>query len=183
MEIINITDEEKNRSYEFAEKIIKNNNQFNRFAKSIDTQIKRTYIGKLAEYVFFHYLISKNILVKEGDMFVIYEGAENADEADFRTKNGNTIDIKTASLPFHKRIMIPLSKAHLVKDYYVGIKLHFNTSNNEIIDPFDISKATIYGYIERETIMSQPSRDFGEGFCKSYLLSDLKPLEVLINKF
>ena len=40
----------------------------------------------------------------EGDMFEIFEGQENADTYDFVTPCKKSIDIKTASLPFHSRI-------------------------------------------------------------------------------
>lgn len=180
----NITSEEIDRSYQFAKNIIEQNNQYNRFEKSIQTQVNRTYIGKLAEYVFLHYLHEEGKDVKEGDMFEIYEGAENADDADFTLKDGRTIDIKTASLPFHQRIMIPITQLHLKKDLYVGVKLNFlDTNRYGILDHTKISTATIHGYIERETIVTMPTQNFGEGDCKAYLLTNLKPITNLIEEF
>ena len=53
---LNITQEEKTRSLNFATEIITGGNQFDRFNQSIATQITRTYVGKLAEYIFLHFL-------------------------------------------------------------------------------------------------------------------------------
>jgi hypothetical protein len=181
---INIKSEEIHRSYQFAKDIIEQNNQYNRFDKSMQTQINRTYIGKLAEYVFLHYLQELGKDVEEGDMFKIYDGAENADDADFTLKDGRTIDIKTASLPFHQRIMIPISQLHLKKDIYVGIKLNFlDTDRYGILNYTKIENASIYGYIEREIIAATPTQNFGEGDCKAYLLNNLKTINNIIQGF
>jgi hypothetical protein len=181
---INIKTEEIHRSYKFAKDIIEQNNQYNRFDKSIQTQINRTYIGKLAEYVFLHYLQELGKDITEGHMFEIYDGVENADDSDFILKDGRTIDIKTASLPFHQRIMIPISQLHLKKDIYIGIKLNFlETNRYGILNYTKIDNANIYGYIEREIIAATNTQNFGEGDCKAYLLNDLKPINNIIHKF
>lgn len=179
---VNITQEEKTRCLNFANTIITGGNQFDRFNKSLDTQISRTYIGKLAEYIFLHFLQSRNITATETDMFEIFNGAENADSFDFLLPNGESIDIKTASLSFHKRIMIPISQWHLRKDYYVGIKLNFKTNTN-ITDPNNIETATIFGYIDRATLENQQMQNFGEGDCKAYPLKDLLDIETLIKLY
>lgn len=184
MIIRKITSEEIERSYQFATDIITQNNQYNRFQKDAQVQIKRTYIGKLAEYSFLHYLQELGKNVDEGDMFKIYEGAENADDADFILKDGRTIDIKTASLPLHKRIMIPLTQLHLKKDLYVGVKLNFlDTNKSGILDHTKINNAIIHGYIEREVIVATETQNFGEGNCKPYMLSNLKPIINILEKF
>jgi len=181
--IIEITKEEKGRCLEFARSIISRGNQFNRFNQSSNTQINRTYIGKLAEYIFLHFLHSQGVEYAEGDMFEIFEGEENVDTYDFITARNKTIDIKTASLPFHKRIMIPVSQFHLSKDFYVGIKLNFLNVNDREIDPMNISHCKIHGFIERSIMESQPTQYFGESNCKAYLLDSLKPISQLIAKF
>jgi len=176
---LNVTHEEKTRSFDFAEEIIFGRNQFNRFSQTVEIQVIRTYVGKLAEYLFLHFLQSRKIEVKEGDMFQIFEGSENSDTFDFLLPNGHSIDIKTASLPFHQRIMVPITQFHLIKDYYVGIKLNFlNTS--PIIQPFSINTAIIYGYINRAGLETAPTYNFGEGDCKAYFLKDLIDIEHLI---
>ncbi len=179
---LNITQEEKTRSLNFATEIITGGNQFDRFNQSVATQITRTYVGKLAEYIFLHFLQSRNINVNEGDMFEIFEGAENADTFDFLLPNGQSIDIKTASLPFHKRIMVPISQFHLRKDFYVGIKLNFITSSNRI-NPNNINTAIIHGYVDRATLENQPTQNFGEGNCKAYPLVNLLDIEQLIRMY
>ena len=181
--ILKITNEEKTRCLNFANEIIKGGNQFNRFNKSKSTQINRTYVGKLAEYVFLHFLNNNGIEYKEGDMFQIFEGQENADTYDFITPNNKSVDVKTASLPFHKRIMVPSSQFHLRKDFYVGIKLNFNNTEGHNIDPMDIETCQICGYIERSIMERQPSQFFGEGNCKAYSLNDLNPINDLLKLF
>jgi len=178
-----ITEREKEKCLYFAEVIVTTSNQYNRFNQNIQTQINRTYIGKLGEYVFLHFLNSKGIDYPEGDMFEIYDGEQNADDHDFVTATGEGVDIKTASLPFHKRIMVPESQFHLKKDWYVGIKLNFNNVKGSKIDPMDIKDAYIHGYIDRETLERQPTQHFGEGRCKAYELRRMRPIKELINRF
>jgi hypothetical protein len=179
---VNVTEEQKIKCWQFAENIINEGNQFDRFQKSKDIQILRTYVGKLAEYIFYHYIKSKGIDYEIGDMFEIYSGTENVDLYDFVLPSGRTIDIKTASLPFHKRIMIPISQFHLKKDFYVGIKLLFSV-DERIISPMSIRKAIIYGYIDRKSLEERPTENFGEGDCKSFMLTELMDIEHLINYF
>ena len=178
---LQITQEEKSRSYSFAQQIIKGNNQFNRFNKSEEIQVNRTYVGKLAEYVFLHYLQSKAVLQDEGDMFKVYLGAENADHHDFLMPNGKSIDIKAAWQTFHSRIMIPISQLHLEKDYYVGIKLNFPQAN--LFNHQNIQTCNIHGYATRETMQNQPTENFGEGDCKAYLLRNLTDINKLVEMF
>jgi hypothetical protein len=179
---LSVTPEEIDRCYAFAKKIIEGGNQFNRFNQNTSTQINRTYIGKLAEYVFLHYLHSQMIEYAEGDMFEVFEGQENADTCDFLLPNGQSIDIKTASLPFHSRIMAPMSQFHLKKDFYVGIKLNFATEKDEII-PSKISSCILYGYADRAYMEARPVQNFGEGDCKAVSLNKLLPIERLIKGY
>ena len=178
-----ISSDEKNRCLKFATEIIRGKNQYNRFNQDQITQINRTYIGKLAEYVFLNYLNDIGIEYKEGDMFEIFEGQENADKYDFVTNNNKSVDIKTASLPFHKRIMIPSSQFRVRKDFYVGVKLNFKNSSGRNIDPMNIYDCSIYGYIDRNAMENQPTQYFGEGYCKAYPLKNLKPIDGLIKLF
>lgn len=181
--ILKISNEQKKRCLNFAVEIIKGENQFNRFNQNQLTQINRTYVGKLAEYIFLHFLNDNGIEYDEGDMFQIFEGQENVDSYDFITPNNKSIDIKTASLPFHKRIMIPHSQFHLRKDYYVGIKLNFKNIKNHNIDPMDIETCKIWGYVERSIMERQPTQFFGEGNCKAYPLTNLKTIKDLLKLF
>lgn len=180
----NISPQQIVRCLAFATKIIEDNNQYNRFKQNNATQINRTYIGKLAELIFYDYLVDQGIAVQEGDMFQIFPGAENADGSDFTLPNGKTIDIKTASLAFHKRIMVPISQFHLKKDYYVGIRLFFDTvGNSRTIRPESITRAVIHGYATRQALENRPTEHFGEGPCKAVLLTSLMPIEGLVEGF
>lgn len=178
-----VTEAQKTKCLYFAEVIVTTSNQYNRFNQDIQTQINRTYIGKLAEYVFLQLLQSRGINYPEGDMFEIFDGEQHADDHDFVTSKGEGVDIKTASLPFHKRIMVPESQFHLRKDWYVGIRLNFNNIKNRMIDPLDIDDVTIHGYIDRETLERQPTQHFGEGRCRAYELSRMRPIEELLKRF
>ena len=82
----NVTKSEKERCYQFSKEIIKGGNQFNRFVKSVNIQINRTYVGKLAEYIFLNFLKENNIFYDEGSMFEIFPGKSNVDSHDFITK-------------------------------------------------------------------------------------------------
>jgi len=179
---LSVTPEEIDRCYAFAKKIIEGGNQFNRFNQNIKTQINRTYIGKLAEYVFLHYLHSQGVKYAEGDMFEVFEGQENADTYDFVLPSGQSIDIKTASLPFHSRIMAPMSQFHLKKDFYVGIKLNFTMEKDEII-PSKISSCILHGYADRAYLEALPVQNFGEGDCKAVPLNKLQPINFLIDMY
>ena len=107
----------------------------------------------------------------------------NADKYDFVTNNNKSVDIKTASLPFHKRIMIPSSQFRVRKDFYVGVKLNFKNSSGRNIDPMNIYDCSICGYIDRNVMENQPTQYFGEGYCKAYPLKNLKPIDSLIKLF
>lgn len=181
--IRSVSKEEKERCYAFAQGIITGGNQFNRFSKSQITQIHRTYIGKLAEYVFLHLLQERGVDYPEGDMFEIFEGQENADTYDFVSPQGYTIDIKTASLPFHKRIMVPMSQFHLRKDIYVDIKLNFKKVIGTTIQPYEIDDCKIYGYVKRKLLEDSPITNYGEGDCKSALLNELNDIERILKLF
>ena len=181
---ITIAKADISRCLDFAKNIIQTRNQYNRFHKKKSIQIERTFIGKIAEYVFLKYLNDGGKNYPEGDMFDIFEGKENVDSFDFKTKHGHTVDIKTASKPFHKRIMVPITQWHLEKDYYVGIKIHTQSEGfNGPIKLESISKATIYGYCNRKQIGSSQITNFGDGPCKHYLLTDLYSIENLLDEF
>ena len=48
----------------------------------------------------------------------------SADQMDFPTQTGATIDVKTASKSYHIRILVPEDEYHdNPKDYYVGVEI------------------------------------------------------------
>ncbi len=53
---ITIAKADISRCLDFAKNIIQTRNQYNRFHKNQSIQIERTFIGKIAEYVFLKYL-------------------------------------------------------------------------------------------------------------------------------
>jgi hypothetical protein len=181
---LNVSKNDRNKCLDFSKKIIQTQNQYNRFDKTLYTQIERTFIGKLAEYLFYKFLIEKGINYPVGDMFEIFEGQTNVDSFDFKTKNGETVDIKTASKSFHKRIMVPISQWKLEKDYYVGIKIETNIEiNSNKIKIDSINEAILYGYCTRSQIGKSIIMSFGEGPCKHYLLDKLDDIDIILDKF
>ena len=70
MTTINITQEMRNRAYDFSTNIIMKNNQYDRMhpanVRDINERntirINRTYVGKLAELCFNEFLIANNII-------------------------------------------------------------------------------------------------------------------------
>ena len=173
---------DKKKCLDFAKSIISSNNQYNRFNKDKYIQIQRTFIGKLAEYLFLQFLLKRGVLYSEDGMFELYEGQTNVDNYDFVTKDKKTVDIKTASKNFHKRIMVPIDQWSLEKDFYVGIKINASYNGKEMI----LSKTnsgTIFGYCSRRELENSTVSDFGEGPCKHYLLENLSNINTLIKKF
>ena len=181
---VNITQEMIEKCYRFSSQIILGDNQYDRLPATLYERIERTFVGKLAEYVFLNYLRSRGIYYNEGDMFQIFEGQQNVDGYDFRTRNGRTVDIKSASKPFHKRIMIPIDQFNNIpKDYYVGIKIHSELSADGLININSIHSATIYGYCEYTYLERFTTSNFGEGPCKAIQLNKLMDIERLVRMF
>ncbi|KAJ50686.1 hypothetical protein BD780_002627 [Clostridium tetanomorphum] len=118
MATVNITQEMRNRAYEFSTDIIMQNNQFDRMhpenVRDINERntirINRTYVGKLAELCFNEYLNANNIFVDIDDMFMIFEGQENVDDFDFCLPNGGTIDVKAAVFNNHRNLVVPIEE-------------------------------------------------------------------------
>lgn len=181
---VEITREMIERCYNFSADIILGGNQYNRLPAIVDVRIERTFVGKLAEYVFLNYMRNRGINYDEGDMFEIFEGQQNVDGYDFETTNGSTVDIKSASKPFHSRIMIPIDQfENIPKDYYVGIKIHTELSQNGLIKIDSIKNATIYGYCEYEYLERFDTENYGEGPCKAIKLNRLMNIESLVRMF
>ena len=184
MPTVNISNKMIRRCFNFSERIIIGNNQYNRLPTTINKRIERTFVGKLAEYAFLNYLHSINIQYDEGDMFTIYEGQENTDGFDFITSNGETIDIKSASKPFHSKIMVPIDQfIGSPKDFYVGVKLNSEINDNGLIISETITLATIHGYCTYKMLQNRNPRNFGEGLCRYSELNDLNNIDYLIDKF
>lgn len=181
---VHITKDMIEKCYNFANEIITGNNQYDRLPTTIDKRIERTFIGKLAELVFYKYICSKGVNYDIKDMFEIYDGQQNVDGYDFITKDGFTIDIKSASRTDHYMIMVPIDQFERIpKDYYVGVKINTGVSRKESIPINSITTATIYGYCDYKYLNSRENRNYGEGYCKSAQLEKLLDISSLIEKF
>ena len=183
LESIKFSRDDLIKCYNFSKSIISSSNQYNRFLQSQSMQIERTFAGKLGEYAFLLLLDKKGISYPEGDMFEIFNGQSNVDSFDFKTPVGKLIDIKVASKPFHKRIMVPIDQFSLIKDYYVGIKLDFEVDSQSKLIINSVKNALIYGYCLRQKLENIQTRDFGEGLCKHILLKDLQSIDVILEQF
>jgi len=172
----------RKRSLSFAKQLINTNNQYNRLKNSIKKRVERTFVGKLAEMTFLKYLKRLGIIYPEGDMFEIFNGQKNVDSFDFETNNNETIDIKSASKPFHKRIMVPIDQfKNIPKDYYVGIKLKTKIKNN-FIKINSINTANIYGYCSYDKLEKRETQNFGEYKCKAINLDQLNDINDLLTE-
>lgn len=173
MILLPISESQKEKAKEFAEGLIATGRQPNRFNQPREIQEERTMIGKLGEILFFDYMQSQGIELNEGNMLDTGIGDGLFGEYDFITPKGETVDIKTASRPFHKRIMIPMAQFEKhKKDYYVGVKLNLETDS-----------ARIYGYTTKEILEKNPVEFFGEGKCKAIELEKLMDLSFIKNLF
>ncbi len=185
MKYIDIKPEMKSNCLDFSAKIIFGNNQYNRLPTTLDKRIERTFVGKLAELSFLYFLRANGINYPEGDMFQIFEGEKNVDGYDFLTNHDETIDIKCASKPFHKRIMVPIDQfENIPKDYYIGVKLDSVIENStRLINVNSINKAIIYGYCTYNDLLDVESQNFGEGLCKAKRLDNLRNINFILEKF
>lgn len=203
---VEVTEDMIEKCYSFASKIILGDNQYDRLPATIDKRIERTFAGKLAELAFHKYLTEQGKEVPLGDMFKIFEGQNKTDGCDFRTKDGKTIDVKSASRIDHYMIMVPIDQFESIpKDYYVGVKINTGVTKDKDIPVDAIKTATIYGYCEYEYLrkketknyLPKDSRDkkskliestgeileYEEGDCKPAQLARLWDIKKLINEF
>lgn len=133
---IEITESEREAAHEFAIETLEWT--YNRYPAKEEERIRRIRVGKLAEIAFVRALNWKadnwryqvaGVLSNQRDMY----------EADFRTKEGEAIDVKSASKEFHKNLMIPLDQQERnPKSFFVGVGI--NKEETE---------AVILGYVNR----------------------------------
>lgn len=162
----------------FCKQIVEKENQYNRMKESPELRMFRTYIGKIGEL----YIDKLRYFLNNGslsgfeytqDMFDIYDGKENVDEADFLLNN-LTVDIKTIYANDHRNIVIP--KDQPIKDIYICSKIitnnnwyssHFNPSkdkdwkNNIHNMARDIVDFECVGFITRKKVAEQPVKNYG----------------------
>ena len=92
-------------------------------------------VGKLGEIAFACFLNRNNKRIAGNDeMFEVWKNVYAADRTDFLTGDNRTIDIKTASKRFHRRITIPEDQfLYRASDIYVGIRIAEDLNSGEVI--------------------------------------------------
>ncbi len=128
-------------------------------------------IGKLCEIIFIDYLRCSGVSILSPDLLIPHVG-KHKKGADFVIENtGQEVDIKAANKPFHKRILIREDQfqAH-VHDIYIGAKY------------LSDSAVEFYGYLTGQQLLDQIPKDFGYGLCRNMLLSELKPMNLFMEK-
>ena len=165
---ISFTENELERAAEFARESAEWT--FNRRRVSPHDHERNARVGKLGEIAFAKFLREHGkALLGADDMFTIWNDTRAVDKMDFETSDGKTIDVKTASLSFHTRILVPYDQFHSQrKDYYVGVRI----SESE-----DETTAKVIGFAARKEL--QP---FGGGDYPAYAreLNALHPIDRLL---
>ncbi len=128
-------------------------------------------IGKLCEIVLVDYLRSSGVSIAAPDLLIPHQGNHKMG-ADFVIEKSNqTVDVKAANKPYHKRILIREDQFQAkVHDLYIGAK-YCNDSEIEF-----------HGYLSGMQLLNKAPKNFGYGLCRSMLLSQLNPMEVFIEK-
>lgn len=156
----------------FAEAVV--GETYNRFNQNLATRIDRIFYGKIGEIAFLKYLQENHITPQVDGMFEVYDGETNVDEFDFITETGESIDVKTAYKRFHIRILIPYDQFEggRAKDFYVGTK---TLDDGHTVD--------VIGFISKEDLEDNGSRDFGEGRAYWQFLNRLRPIVQILQYF
>lgn len=108
---------------------------FNRRGEPPVRHERNSRIGKLGEIAFAKYLrINGKSLSGSEDMFTVWDDIYRVDKTDFKTRDGETIDVKTASESYHTRILVPHDQyRHQPKAYYVGVRIFRGERTAEVI--------------------------------------------------
>lgn len=170
--------------FNFATAIINNNNQYNRIPSTTDTRIERTFAGKLAELSFLNYLNNNGKNYPVGTMFQVFQGQQNTDGYDFITRTGqNSVDVKSASKPYHSRIMVPIDQFNNIpKDFYVGVRINAQINDDNKILLNTIQSADIFGYCTYQQLYQSRIQNYGHP-CKAVELNALSNIQPLLNLF
>ena len=139
--VVIFSNEDIKRASEFAENAASSN--YNRGGVDEPEAIRRLRVGKLGEIAFSYYLRQNNKrVVGNENMFEVWDDVYAADLQDFLTADNRTIDIKTASQDYHRRITIPTAQFYdRPSDFYVGIRI-----------AEDLSRAVVIGYASHDYI-------------------------------
>lgn len=194
---IDISEQIKAECFDFAKRIILTNNQYSRLlpneirtSNDIELinklEIQRTYMGKIGEMAFWTLLQENGKNVYADDIFAVYEGQENVDSFDFITSYGETVDVKTGFMPYHKRLLVNYEQfVGIPKDYYVGVMLDATEIDRQrkLADWDSVSSAIIFGYVDYDYLRNRPIENFGEGPAKWIYYDKLMGIDRLISKF
>lgn len=132
---VSVSEEMKRAALDFAQRIITTDNQYSRLLpasvrRSRDAgmqqkvEIQRTYMGKLGELVFLHFLEENHKAVRTDGMFEVFDGQANVDSFDFQTADGRSVDVKTGFCSNHQRLLVNVEQFNNIpKDFYVAVKI------------------------------------------------------------
>ena len=122
--IIRFTDEDQAKARAFARAAAQHT--FNRRNVSQEEQERDIYVGKLGEIALARLMAERRKALRgSDDMFTVWNDTRAVDRMDFQTTDGGTVDVKTASLPHHSRILVPYDQyLQQRKDFYVGVRIH-----------------------------------------------------------
>jgi len=128
-------------------------------------------IGKLCEIVLINHLIQNKIKITAKELLIPCPDKHRKGPDFIIAHSNQEVDVKAANKSFHKRLLIrdDQFKAH-IHDIYIGAKY------------IDDSGIEFWGYILGQDLKNTNSINFGHGTCKNILLSDLKPIELFIEK-
>ena len=174
--VVAFTDEDVRRAREFAQNAAPWN--YNRGGVDEPEGVRRLLVGKLGEIAFSRFLQRNDKRIAGNEhMFEVWEDVYAADLQDFLTGDNRTIDIKTASRDFHRRITIP--EEHFVDrpaDFYAGIRI-----------AEDLSHAVVVGYASHDYVRRNgtyrgpdPARNY-QYASYDMELRDLLPIQELLD--
>jgi len=163
---IEITEQAIKEAREYEARILKKIAGFGQNYTGI-SQKDRYYYGYLGEWVFNEFLKKKEMKsVVTWDR----EIHELSDEGDFFF-DAKIIDVKNATKPFYKNIMMPNQQfLRKKKDYYVAVRM------------IDETHAEVLGYVTYDDLLNTPIKDFGHGETKAILFTKLRKIDELLSQ-
>ena len=162
---IRFTDTELENATDFAARRAVDQPDNRGISQSPEEHKRNLRVGRLGKIAFAKYLQSQG---KHHLDMQDWQDMYSADQMDFPTQTGATIDVKTASRRYQTRILVPQDEYHdSPKDYYVGVKI-------------DNDRARIRGYALWEEF-----DPFDRVHYPAYAvnLKDLNPIDELLSEF
>ena len=162
---IRFTDTELENATDFAARRAVDQPDNRGISQSREEHKRNLRVGRLGKIAFAKYLQSQG---KDHLDMQNWKDMYSADQMDFPTQTGATIDVKTASERYHTRILVPEDEYRdNPKDYYVGARI-----DNDI--------ARIRGYALWEEF---DSFDGARYPAYAVNLKDLNPIDELLSEF